>query len=187
MDKLNDSFTSVFEDRLVVESYIYLLSDHLYQKKLAVDNCSKLTGNNYCSQVEAHNEAITGLIASYEQTLLTEEEEACLQDFKANLLALQNLEAQFLSQGSDKAYSMASQSRFNDYFALASTNLRQLSQIQINEGKALTDSSHRIVQTSSLLTSIEMVTLIGIAIILQIIVLASRPVINKNWQQSNLN
>jgi hypothetical protein len=38
--KLGISFASVYEDRLVVESYIYQLSDRLYQKKSLLDNCS---------------------------------------------------------------------------------------------------------------------------------------------------
>lgn len=33
MGELGDSFSSVIKDRLVVESYIYMISDHLHQKK----------------------------------------------------------------------------------------------------------------------------------------------------------
>jgi len=65
--------------------------------------------------------------------------------------------------------------------------LRQLSQIQINEGKALNELSQQIVQSSSILTSFEMIVLICIAVILQVLVFASRSTISRNWQNSNLN
>ena len=38
--KLAKSFATVYEDRLVVESYIYKLSELLYQKKQMLDNCA---------------------------------------------------------------------------------------------------------------------------------------------------
>lgn len=187
MDELSDSFSSVFEDRLVVESYIYLISDHMYQKKMVLDNCSELASADFDSKISAHNEAISRLLVSYEKTLLTEEEAICLQDFKGNIATLQGLESQYLQSLREEAQSSTAHSLLDEHFALASANLRQLSHIQIVEGRALNDSSQRIVQSSSLLTSFEMVLLICIAIILQIIVLASRPVISQTWQQSNMN
>ncbi len=187
MDELSNSFSSVFEDRLVVESYIYMISDHMYQKKMALDNCSELASADFHSKISSHNEAINRLLLFYEKTLLTEEEATCLQDFKANIATLQDLESQHLQSSPDEAQNSTTRTLLNERFALASANLRQLSYIQIAEGKALNDLSQRIVQRSSLLTSFEMVILICIAIILQIIVLASRPAISRTWQQSNLN
>lgn len=187
MDELSNSFSSVFKDRLLVESYIYMISDHLYQKKIAIDNCSGLVDSDFRAKIGVHNDAISRLLLFYEKTLLTKEEEVCLHDFKANIAALQELEFQYLQSLDDEAQYTSTGALFDKHFALASANLRQLSYIQIAEGKALNDSSQRIVQSSSLLTSLEMVILICIAIILQVIVLASRPAISRTWKQSNLN
>lgn len=187
MGVLSNSFSSLYEDRLVVESYIYKISDHLYQKKLAFDNCNELTDSNVHSTIGSHNEVISNLLLFYENTLLTEEEAICLEDFKGNIAALQNLELQQLQSSNKTVVHTTTRNLFNEHFALASANLRQLSQIQIQEGKALSDHSRRIVYGSSLLTNITMVILICITIILQIIVLTSRPVITRPWQQSNLN
>lgn len=187
MDKLSHSFSSVYEDRLVVESYIYMISEHLYQKKLAIDNCTELSELDFQRKIGSHNAAITRLLAFYEKTFLTEEEAICLQDFKANIAALQNLEYRHLQSSADEVQYATTRSLFNEQFVLASANLRQLSNIQIEEGKALNDQSQRIVHGSSLLTNFEMAILLCIAIILQIIVIASRPVVSRKWQQSNLN
>ncbi len=187
MDKLSDTFSSVYKDRLVVESYIYMISDHLYQKKLAIDHCSELVDSDFRSKIDAHNEAISQLLLFYEKTLLTEEEAACLQDFKANVSVLQDLEVRYLQLPADEIRRPATHTLLNERFALASANLHQLSLIQIKEGKALNDQSQRIAKGSSLITNFEMILLIFIAIILQVIVLASRPVISRTWRQSNLN
>lgn len=187
MDELSHSFSSVFEDRLVVESYIYEISDHLYQKKLTLDKCSELADTNSRSKIGLHNEAIKDLLIYYDKTLLTKEEAVCLQDFKANFTAIKDLESKYLQNSRDEAQHTATHTLLNEQFGLASANLRQLSHIQVKEGKMLNDQSQRIVQGSSILNSFEMVVLICIAIILQIIVLASRPAISRSWQRSNLN
>jgi len=187
MDELSDSFSSVFKDRLVVESYIYQISDHLYQKKLILEQCSEPSSLDYHAKIGSHNKVISKLLFFYEKTLLTEEEAACLLDFKANVNALKDLELQYLQASSDEAQLAETRGMLNERFALASANLRRLSHIQIKEGKALNDQSQRIVQGSSIITRFEMVILICIAIILQIIVIASRPVISRTWQQGSLN
>ncbi|MCB9339014.1 MAG: MCP four helix bundle domain-containing protein [Lewinellaceae bacterium] len=187
MNELSDSFSSVYKDRLVAERYIFMLSDHLYQKKLAFDNRSELTDSDFRSGIDSHNEAISGLLLFYEKTFLTEEEAAYLQDFKANVTALRDLELQYLQSPDGEAKQTATRTLFNERFTLASANLRQLSQIQVVEGKMLNDQSQCIFYGSSLLTNFEMVILFCIAIILQVIVAASQPAISRTWQQGNLN
>ncbi|MGH1434084.1 MAG: MCP four helix bundle domain-containing protein [Lewinella sp.] len=187
MDKLSDSFSSVYKDRLVVESYIYLISDHLYQKKLTIDHCAELADSDLRSEIGDHNTAISQLLLSYEKTLLTEEEEACFLGFKANVAALEGLEDQYLQLSSEEAEYTAVLNLLNEHFDLASANLRQLSLIQIKEGKMLNDQSQRIAKGSYIVTSFEMVILICIAIILQMLVLASRPAISQKWQKGSLN
>ncbi|TXF88037.1 hypothetical protein FUA23_16270 [Neolewinella aurantiaca] len=187
MDSLSDSFSSVYEDRLVVESYIYMISDHLYQKKAALDHCTEFADADFRTDLGAHNTAINELLSNYDKTVLTEDEAAFLQDFKANILALHELEVEYLRFSDGEPELVAIRESLNHQFHLAAANLRQLSDIQIKEGKILNDRSQQIVKGSSLITSLELVILICIAIILQVIVLASRPVIARTWQQGNLN
>ena len=188
MGELGDSFSSVIKDRLVVESYIYMISDHLHQKKLALNTYSELANPDVRSEIGLHNEFINKMLSLYDKTLLTEEEAVYLKDFKANITALQGLELHFMQSPPDEAAQHAADlTLLNEQFHLASANLFRLSQIQVKEGKTLNDKSQSIVNSSSLLTSFEMAMLICIAIILQIIVLASRPAISRKWQQSNLN
>ena len=184
MDKLGNSFTSVFNDRLVVESYIYMISDHLYQKKLASDNFSDIGLADYQSEVEAHNLAIAELLDYYDKTFLTSEEEQHLKNFKANIVSLEAVEDQYLH--SEKNIE-ATQAQFDKDFDQALLNLRNLSNIQVKEGQVLADQSQRIVYGSTLLTNFEMVILFCIAFMLQAIVAASKPLVSRTWQKGRLN
>jgi hypothetical protein len=187
MDKLSLSFSSVYEDRLVVESYIYKISEHLYQKKLILDHCAEPASPDFQSEIGSHNDAIKNLLLFYDKTLLTEEEAVCLEDFKENIAILRNLELQYMKLPIDDAPNSTTRALLDERFKLASANLHELSNIQLKEGKVLNDQSQRIVQGSSLITRFEMAILICIAIVLQVIVLASRPVISKTLQHNNLN
>lgn len=185
--ELDNSFSSVIEDRLIVESYIYLISDHLYQKRLALERASEFINMDVQSEIIFHNDTIRELLSLYDETLLTEEEAIYLKDFKTNNATLQNLERQYLKPSADDTQQIKTRASLDKHFGLAAANLLQLSQIQIKEGRALHDESKSIVNGSSLLTSFEMVMLVCIAIILQVIVLASRPAISGTWQEGNLN
>lgn len=187
MDELGDSFSTVFKDRLVVEGYIYELSDHLYQKKLAFERCDEMDGTRLQSQTRPHTEAIQELLDDYEKTVLTVDEETYLNDFKANIAKMQSLELDYLETSNDDEKHLEVQVLLNERFTMAAANLRQLSSIQIEEGQALNDESQRIVRGSFLITSIEMVTLICIGIFIQVIVMAGRPGIARKWQKSDWN
>ncbi len=184
IDRLGNSFSSVFNDRLVVESYIYRISDHLYQKKLASDHFSELGLAHYQSEVEKHNQAIAELLEYYDKTYLTEEEEMHLKKFKGNIVSIQALEDRYLHSDENMQVMKA---EFDRSFSLALSNLRNLSNIQIKEGQVLTDQSQRIVYGATLLTNFEIVILICIALMLQVIVAASKPLVSRTWQKGRLN
>jgi hypothetical protein len=72
--QLGDSFKSVYEDRLLVEGYIYRLSENLYQKKLLFDDFGNEDIEAFSKQISLHNLAINALIIDYANTRLTNEE-----------------------------------------------------------------------------------------------------------------
>lgn len=183
VSQLADSFSSVYEDRLVVEGYIYQLSDHLYQKKLIIDNCMRSGDVDIQNKIAQHHQAIILLIAEYERTKLTDTESVFFAEFKNNITALQTLEETYLSNVIPANIPQA----LNEKFTGAAANLHQLSLIQLNEGKALRENSMRIAAGSSMLTHIELVIIIGIAAIIQMLIFASDSLRSKFFQRSELN
>jgi len=183
VSELGDSFSSVYEDRLLVESYIYRLSDHLYQKKLIFDNC-EVNGNAiaYRNEIEKHNTDISNLIHEYEKTKFTEKETAFFQSFKNSIRKITFLETQYLMAGSD-----GSNPELDDEFKIAAADLQHLSNIQIAEGKILSDQSKKIVAGSTILTQFELGMIIIIGLIIQALIFASQSLTPKVAQNHNLN
>lgn len=183
VSELGDSFSSVYEDRLLVESYIYQLSDHLYQKKLIFDNC-KVDGSTiaYRSQIEKHNEDISKLIKEYEKTKFTEKESTFFQSFKNSIRKITFLETQYMMSASERG-----NPELDEQFKMAATDLQSLSTIQIAEGKLLNDQSKKIVAGSTILTQFELGMIIVIGLIIQALILASQSLTPKVTQNHNLN
>lgn len=179
---LGNSFASVYEDRLVVESYIYQLSDHLYQKKSLIDNCSSQENRkNLQSKLGEHNAAISALILDYEKTKLTSAESASFESFKQNIASIQVLETKYLA--SAETALPVSKAGLEKRYGITIKNLHQLSGIQLAEGKLLNEQSKAIVAGSSVLTQFELAVLIGIGLIIQGLIFATRSIVPKKPQQ----
>ena len=179
--RLGNSFTSVYEDRLVVESYIYRLSDHLYQKKIMLDNCSSQENlQNLQGKLNQHNTAINGIVLNYEKTKLTTAETDCFAAFKENLAAIELLENNYLTSFNDP--NKNTKNGLEKRYALAVKNLHQLSGIQVAEGKLLNDQSKKIIAGSSVLTQFELAVLIGIGLLIQGLIFAAKSAVPKKPQ-----
>ena len=185
--QLGHSFSSVYEDRLMVESYIYKLSEHLFRKKIMVDtSASPMTAGIIKPLIEGHNRAIKMIIADYEKTKLTEAETKYFSLFKENVEKIELLEKSFLESAEPERMSSAKAS-IDEEFNNASGNLGRLSAIQVSEGKILNDHSKKIVAGSSLLTQFEMGILIAIGLMILVLVFESSAVFSKSAQKQSLN
>jgi len=183
---LGDSFSSVYKDRLLVESYIYKLSDQLYQKQILFDQCSQAQSDNHqlALNIKGHNATINSLIQEYEGTKLTDEEAIYFDKLKRNFFQMESLENQFFQGNTDVATINTS---LDKQFITAADHLNQLSSIQIAEGKSMADQSLRIVAGSSILTQFELAMIIIISLIIQALIFASNSITPKILHKHHLN
>lgn len=184
--QLGHSFSSVYEDRLMVESYIYNLSEHLFRKKIMIDTCADPSTAGVIEPLIEHNRAIAGIIADYEQTKLTEAETEYFRLFKENVQNLVSLEKEYL-QSSDPGKIFSAKALIDKQFNEASTHLGHLSAIQVSEGKILNDHSKKIVAGSSLLTQFEIGILIAIGLMIMVLVFESSSAFSKSSRERSLN
>lgn len=188
INELGDSFSSVYEDRLMAESYIYELSDHLYQKKIMLDNC---TSNEHLTNVKEkigmHNAAIAAILLDYEKTKLTDNESILYTDFKKNLAEINFLESNYINSTMLGTEAFLSRPLLHEQFINASNNLHQLSGIQVSEAKILNDKSRREIAGSALLTQFETAILISIGLLIQVLIFSSDPLRTKIPQNYSLN
>ncbi len=129
---IRESFSSIYNDRLMPATYIFSISDHLYQNRLLMeaDEHNPLL----LEELKAHDEMIAKLISNYETTYLTDEESKQWGLFKEHLYAYNQLRA-------DPAQAQITAAHFND----ALQRLNALSQIQVGEGRALHKNSRAII------------------------------------------
>ena len=184
--QLGDSFSSVYEDRLVVESYIYRLSEDMFRKKFMLDTCSSTASAARIKPVvDDYQERIDALIVDYEETKLTEAETTYFRKFKDNINQLESFEDAFFAQGDQGRDSV--RALMNVQFNQASTNLDHLSAIQLSERKLLNERSQKIVAGSSILTHLEIGILIAIGLMVLVLVFESTTRFFPHNQKESLN
>ena len=174
VNELGASFASVYEDRLVVESYIFKLSDHLFRKKIMIDTSKRQQdAAKIKSAIDHHNTSINNLVEEYEKTKLTKAEHTAFADLKTNLNEMRSLENAYF-QSVERGHGIPeAKARIDENFNEASKNLTDLSAIQISEGKLLNDHSKKIIAGSSLLTQFELGILIAIGLMIVVLIFES--------------
>jgi hypothetical protein len=162
ISKLNDSFSSIYRDRLLAESYIYLFSDLLHNRaELNEKNAST-------AQIELIDEKLLLLIKDYDATVLTQQETSYFDSFKELIL---------------KDNKIVASINYSAAFAL----LERLSAIQIDEGTRLKKESNSMFLGSDISFKLEMAILIVIALIMQVIIFSSKSPIPINRKDIHLN
>ncbi|AFK02192.1 hypothetical protein Emtol_1042 [Emticicia oligotrophica DSM 17448] len=184
--ELGNSFSVVYEDRLLAESYIYEFSDHLSRKKLLIDdNKDAQTLSQHLRLIDSHNTAVQQLIAAYEKTKLTPTEEVLFRDLKRKINLNITLEKQYL-QAMSTSTNPSKQALDESFYSILS-NLNQLSHIQINEGERLNKTSQKIVLGSESQNQFELSILIVLGVIILVLIFSSKSTYTKIPQKSSLN
>lgn len=188
VSKLSDSFASVYEDRLLVEGYIYSLSNHLHAKKTLTSSCASPAGREgVAAAVAAENAAIRRLLDDYEKTELTHDEARHLQCFKAHLDALHRQENRYLDPAASVEETIALGPLMNESSRKASEELQALSAIQLSVGKDLHRQSQQITAEASVFSQFGWTLLIVIGLIVQILLFSSKESVAEQPKSYRLN
>lgn len=186
---LERSFSSMYEDRLLAESYLFQLYDQLQQKNEFFQ--SSFQGDHqvlHTYNYAQFEQTLKGIIEKYEKTHLTEEEADKYKRFKLELANMQAIDAQVLAQTEQHGFAQdnlieTSETSAENAFAL----LAQLSEIQTKEGQVLRSQSKRIMLGNISASYFEMAILVIIALLIQGLVLSSKTLQVPKPQGSSLN
>ncbi len=186
--ELGASFSSVYEDRLLVESYIYRMSDHLFRKKIMLDSVvGAREALLIMPEIARYNDTIQSIIVAYEETKLTETEEIYFRDFKENVSSLEGLEKTYFQHAERGIDDGQIKTLLDREFNNASANLHHHSGIQLSEGKLLNDYSKKIVAGSTVMAKFEIGILIAIGLMIIVLVFESTSVFPTIKQDQSLN
>lgn len=157
-EAINTAAASMYKDRLLVEGYIFDYARALHKVEEIIESPS----TDKYNLAKAHFDEIDRLSSLYEKTVLTADEKVHFTAFKQQVSVLENrLKADRVAEA-DAANHKANEELF------------ALSEIQIREGKAAMDKVTSAGSFSGVVSEIELVILIVLAIIIQILVLTSK-------------
>lgn len=187
ISRLDKSVSSIYQDRLLPATYLYEISNRLYQKRLMLEEKSGLRAG-WASWKEEKDKEIDSLVKIYDSTYLTKEEQEQWTRFKQQLKRYTEMENAGFAEMSDSMHlSAASEGSLDEQFRQSVALLNNLAVIQAGEGKNLQTGSHDIASGSVLGSHLEMVLLIVLGLMALILLsMSDKHVLNAD-QKAGLN
>ncbi len=162
--ELQETITSIYEDRLVAKDYIFQLSKKIYRRK----TMTQFEGV-FLEQSIQMNDSIQQLIKSYEKTELTKFEELLLATLKGNIRMSEQYENKFLLNPAPPQREIIVDELVKKYDSVLA-DLMRLSKTQLSEGKKLLDNSYVIVGSSNNTSHLEIaMTIVFLLLVIRII------------------
>ncbi|HEA31496.1 MAG TPA: hypothetical protein ENH91_16140 [Leeuwenhoekiella sp.] len=165
VDVAQNSVKEVYNDRVLVQNYIFSISNILFAKQLA------LKDSLFENDDDHQNRNLEQLLADFHATKLTSKEAIHLKSLQDNLEVLRKLENQKIQHEGDSGLL---KNKIAGTLATMHANLYDLSKIQIHESRYLTSSAQKSLDTSEFLSNLEIGGLIFIGIVIQFILFYRR-------------
>ncbi len=176
--KINESFISMYNDRLVPATDLYFIAENLYHKNIILQDAlmdQQARSLNSISRINRHNRRIDSVINKYELTLLVEQEQAFLNELKKSLNLQQQLEMRVLNSRGDernRIYESTGRSITNQTLA----KLSALIKIQSKVGSELIKDSKIFVSGTKIYSTLQGVLAVLIGVMIVSIISASNMV-----------
>ncbi|MEC7754012.1 MULTISPECIES: MCP four helix bundle domain-containing protein [Roseivirga] len=166
--KLEESISSIYQDRLLVESYIFKLYNNLQQQ----NDCLLGSSEQLTAQLNDLKQERQQLLSLYAKTYLTPEEKEHFEALKATLARFDQHDASLEKTAMNQE---------------AIEHLNALSTIQTDEGASLYDQSESLILGSLTSSQLEMGIIIFLGIVIQALVFSSKSLKPKPFKQHHLN
>lgn len=174
VEGIDESFSSIYQDRLVPATTILYLTENLYRKRLSLENYlysdERQLPAHVKAQLRAHDRSVDSLIRLFEKTYLVDEEAKSLQAFKSQIARYSKLEGQVLALCASGAFADAKQlfsAPGATTFESTILNLNELAGIQSTIGKDLMKASKVNVASFGIISFLQ----IALAIITGLVVI----------------
>lgn len=188
VNKINESFISMYNDRLVPATDLYFVAENLYHKNTILQDAlvnNESQSLNSQLQIKKHNQKIDSVINKYELTLLVKQEKAFLKDLKIALNIQGQLESKMLAlTGNERKQIYESIGR--SATAQTLTKLSALIKIQSKVGDELIRDSKIFVSGTKIYSTFQGILAVFIGIMIVSIISASNMVKIQN-DKFNLN
>ncbi|MBT2561065.1 MCP four helix bundle domain-containing protein [Pedobacter sp. ISL-68] len=179
VEKINESFISMYNDRLVPATDLYFIAENLYHKNKIIQETLFGDGAVQPSigivKMNKHNRKIDSIINKYELTLLVKQEKNFLNDLKKALTVQQGVEAKIINMAGTEGriiYESMGKNAVDETLA----KLSALIKIQSKVGNDLIKGSKIFVSGTKVYSTLQVILAIVIGIMIVAIVSASNAV-----------
>lgn len=183
--RVNQTSSSIYNDRLIPSTAVYHLSDHITQRLFIAEEYAEnppamLSATKH--QLSIHEQLTDSIITAFEETYLVNSESKSLEMLKSHLAHYKYVEQEFLTTGDPEKLKATHQ-----LYTKIRGELLKLSQIQTRVGKELLDETHSITSNAGMISQLQVVALIITCLVIQAFILASKAISSPLKQPHHLN
>lgn len=164
---ISSTFTEVYNDRLVVEGYIFKISEKLFKIQKLVDHCDlDYDYSKVVNEISQHEKEILSLVGEFEATNLTEQEATYLTDFKKIIETDLNIKSYNLLYSDSSGVNKEQVKIYDQKISRAQQDLDNLSKIQLEEGEKLISKAKVLINRSQIWAQFEVALLIILVVVM---------------------
>mgnify|MGYP000683709044 FL=1 len=166
---VSSTLSEVYEERLLMESYIFQISEKLFTIQKLVDHCTiNFDYSKAVLEISKEEQAILELVAAFEATQLTEQEATLLTDFKRIIEKDLSIKSYQLLYNDSSGVNEAQVKVYDQKIARAQQDLEKLSAIQLEEGGRLVSKAKTLINRSQIWAQFELALLLIFVLVIYI-------------------
>ena len=166
---VSSTLSDVYEDRLLVESYIFQISEKLFTIQKLVDHCTiNFDYSKAVLEISKEEQEILKLVAAFEATQLIEQEATLLTDFKRIIEKDLSIKSYQLLYNDSSGVNEAQVKVYDQKIARAQQDLEKLSAIQLEEGGKLVSKAKTLINRSQIWAQFELALLLIFILVIYI-------------------
>ena len=166
---VSGTLSNVYEDRLLVESYIFQISEKLFKIQRLVDHCTiNYDYSKAVVEISVEEQAILKIVGAFESTQLTEQEALLLADFKRIIEKDLSIKSYQLLYNDSSGVNEEQVKVYDQKIARAQQDLVKLSSIQLEEGEKLVSKAKSLINRSQIWAQFELALLLILVLVIYV-------------------
>ena len=176
---VSGTLSNVYEDRLLVESYIFQISEKLFKIQRLVDHCKiNYDYSKAVVEISMEEQAILKIVGAFESTQLTEQEALLLADFKQIIVKDLSIKSYQLLYNDSSGVNEEQVKVYDQKIARAQQDLVKLSSIQLEEGEKLVSKAKSLINRSQIWAQFELALLLILVLVIYVYIF-KKPVVEE--------
>lgn len=166
---VSGTLSEVYEERLLMESYIFQISEKLFTIQKLVDHCTiNYDYSKVVAEISKEEQAILEILEGFEEAHLTNQEASLLADFKAIIEKDLNIKSYQLLYNDSSGINETQVKIYDQKIAHAQQDLEKLSAIQLEQGGKVVSKAKTLINRSQIWAQFELALLLIFILVIYI-------------------